>query len=129
MIHNLVSYLREKPILALVGATNNTSKYGNIIMKNMMKKGFRIIPINPRADSVEDVPAYPDLKSAVQDHSIGLVVYVIPPKYTLESLHEAYNLGLHRVWVQPGAGDTHVRTFLNQNHFDFLMDACVMVET
>lgn len=126
---DLVSYLNEGPKMALVGATNNSTKFGNIIFRDMVSKGYDVVPINPRATTVNDVKAYPDLASASRDHDIGLVVYVVPPKHTLESLKEAGNLGLKKVWVQPGAGDRATRNYLDENGFEYLMDACVMVET
>ena len=126
---DLVPYLRTNPGIALVGATNQKEKYGNIILQDMVKKGYKIIPINPRAKEVDGLTCYPDLKAASAQENIGLVVYVIPPKFTLESLAEAGELGLKKVWVQPGAGDDAVRDYLEGNGFEFLMDACVMVET
>ena len=126
---DLVSYLNEGPKMALVGATNNSTKFGNIIFRDMVSKGYEGVPVNPRATTVNDVTAYPDLVSAQKDHDLGLVVYVVPPKHTLESLKEAQDLGLKKVWVQPGAGDPTVRSYLDENGFEYLMDACVMVES
>lgn len=125
---DLVKYLRSKPLIALVGATNDKAKFGNIILRDMTRKGFQIVPINPRATAVEGIEAFPDLRSAKKKHDISLVVYVIPPSLTLNSLKEAGELGLKKIWVQPGAGDESVREYLEKNNFEFLMDACVMVE-
>lgn len=127
---DLAKYLRdEEPIIALVGATNQTGKYGNIILRNMMQKGYTMIPVNPRATTVEGLRAFHTLSEAAVEHKIGLVVFVVPPPITLEVLHEADALGLRRVWVQPGAGDQAVRDFLEAHEFAYLIDACVMVET
>ena len=128
MSFDLVSYLRTSPNIALVGATNQSSKFGNIILRDLVRKNFTVIPINPRATTVDDIPAFPDLRMALETHAIDLVVYVIPPPYTLLSLQEARELGLNKVWVQPGAGDESVRDFLDEHNFEYLIDACVMVE-
>jgi hypothetical protein len=125
----MISYLRDKPIIALVGATNDSQKYGNIILRDMAAKGFRVVPVNSRAHTVEGIEAFPTLETAKSRHEIGLVVYVIPPRHTLQSLAEAASLGLKRVWVQPGAGDEAVRDYLENNNFDYVMDLCVMVES
>jgi len=125
---DLVEFLRTEPVIAIVGATNDSSKYSNIIMRDLLAKGFKVLPINPRAKEVLGVPAYPDLKTALKENP-GLVVYVVPPKITLESLKEALKLNLKKVWVQPGAGDETVREFLDENGFEYLLNACVMMET
>lgn len=125
---DLVEFLRTEPVIAIVGATNDSSKYSNIIMRDLLAKGFKVLPINPRAKEVLGVPAYPDLKTALKENP-GLVVYVVPPKITLESLKEALKLNLKKVWIQPGAGDEAVREFLDENGFEYLLNACVMMET
>ena len=125
---NLIRFLKTNPSIAVIGATNDSRKYGNIIMKDLLSRGFNVIPINPRAKTVEGVQAFPDLKAAGGLVMDGLLVYVVPPSITLESLKEAKQLNLKKVWIQPGAGDERVRTFLEYEKFDYLMNACVMVE-
>ncbi|MCE9598871.1 MAG: CoA-binding protein [Spirochaetia bacterium] len=126
---DLVAYLKTNPRIALVGATNDASKFGNIILRDMVSKGYSIVPVNPRATAVEGIPAVPDLAAAQKGGEVGLVVYVVPPALTRKSLEEADKLGLKKVWIQPGAGDQGTREFLDEHNFDYLMDACVMVET
>jgi len=129
MNFDLVSYLRTNPVIAIVGATNDTTKYGNKIMKDLIKKGYRVVPINPKATEVEGIKAYPDLTSAKSDHDISMIDYVIPPALTLKSLEEAKKTGIKKVWIQPGAGNDEVRDYLELNGFEYLMDACVMIES
>lgn len=126
---DLVQHLNTNPVIALVGATNHSTKYGNIILKDLLRKGYTVRPVNPRATAVEGQPAFADLKAALAAGPVGLVVYVIPPKLTLQSLQEALALSLKKVWIQPGAGNEDVRAFLDTNGFEYLMDACVMVES
>lgn len=126
---DLVSHLRSNPGIALVGATNDSTKYGNIIFRDLRKKNYTVYPVNPRATTVEGEAAFKSLESLVAEKSVGLVVYVIPPKLTLEGLKVAESLGLKKVWVQPGAGDDTVRSYLDEHGFEYLMDACVMVQT
>lgn len=124
---DLVSYLKTKPNLFLVGASNDPQKYGNRIFRVMRSKGYPVIPVNHRAKEIESVTSYQDLSAALEDHSPGLVVYVVPPPITLKSLKEAKRLGLTRIWIQPGAGDPEVDRYLEDHQFDY-MHSCVMVE-
>lgn len=126
---NLTEYLRTKPVIALVGASTNPEKYGHIIWQDLESKGFTVIPINRRGNTMGGRKSYESLITAKSEHDIGLVVYVIPPERTLESLKDANAAGLKKVWIQPGAGDSHVREYLEQNGFEYLMNACVMIQT
>lgn len=129
MHEELKSYLRTKPALALVGASRRPEKYGNIILRNMLGKGFKVVPINSAESEIEGQTSYPNLTAARKIEAIDLVVYVVPPPRTLNSLKEAGELGLKKVWLQPGAGDDRTREYLEREGFEFLQDECVMVES
>ncbi|AOY59586.1 MULTISPECIES: acetate--CoA ligase family protein [Desulfococcus] len=62
--------------LAVVGATANPKKGGNIIIANLLK-GYtgRIYPVNPRYDTIEGLTCYPSLR-AVPDPVDLAVVFV-----------------------------------------------------
>ena len=128
MKFDLIQFLKTKPTIAVVGATNDSRKYGNIIMKDLISRGFTALPVNPRATTVEGIRAYPDLERANSHLRTDLIVYVVPPAITLESLKEAEKLNIKNVWVQPGAGDESVKVYLERENFNYLMNACVMME-
>lgn len=117
------------PPVALIGASNDSTKYGNIIFRDLKSKGFVVYPINPKATSVEGVPAFHSLQELKEKTQVDLLVYVIPPKLTLESLQVAKELGYKKVWLQPGAADAGVAEFLDTNDFQYIIGACVMVES
>jgi len=124
----LVEYFNQSPVIALVGATNHSQKFGNIIYKFLKRHRIPVIPVNSRATSVDGDKASKNLTEASNNLEIGLVVYVVPPKMTLESLEEARSLGLQKIWVQPGASDSDVEKYLEANDFHYVTNACVMVE-
>ncbi len=124
---DLVQYLKQNPTIALVGATNDKSKYGNVIFHDLLNKGYTVYPVNPKATTIDGHKAYKTLEELVQEHRVDLVVFVVPPKITLNLLEDALKLNLKKVWIQPGAGDEAVREFLEKNQFDYLMDTCVMI--
>ncbi|HRP68294.1 MAG TPA: CoA-binding protein [Turneriella sp.] len=128
-MHSLVKYFRTMPPVALIGASNDSTKYGNIIFRDLKSKGFTIYPVNPKATSIEGVPALHTLAELKEKTSVELLIYVIPPQLTLDSLKEAKELGYKKVWLQPGAADAGVAEFLDTNDFQYIIGACVMVES
>ncbi len=124
---DLVEYLKKNPNIALIGATNDKTKYGNIIFHDLINKGYTVFPVNPKASTIEGHKAYKNLEQLIQVQQVDLLVFVVPPKITYQILQEALKLNLKKVWIQPGAGDEEVRNFLENNQFEYLMDACVMV--
>lgn len=113
--------------VAVVGATDNRTKYGNEIYRDLRAKGYRVFAVNPGRPTVEGDPCWPNLGSLPEMPTI--VNIVVPPDQTLAVLGEARDLGLRTVWVQPGAADEAVRRFVADEGFAALIDACIMVRT
>ncbi len=113
--------------VAVVGATDNPSKYGSIIYRDLKRKGFTVFPVNPNRSTVDGDPAYNHLQELAQRPSILNVV--VPPAATLEILDQCLELGLMNVWLQPGAESPEALRFLQQHSFNYLANACIMVES
>jgi predicted CoA-binding protein len=93
-------YLEEGPY-AVVGASTNRDKYGNKVLRAYLQNGREAFPINPRAEEIEGLKAYPDLASLpVVPRGISVIT---PPKITESVVVEAARLGVKYVWMQPGA--------------------------
>ena len=86
---------------AVSGASTNREKYGNKVLRCYMQHKKGVIPVNPRADSIEGlktVKALSDLPPSVKSISI-----ITPPKITEMLVDEAIEHGIENIWMQPGA--------------------------
>ncbi len=113
--------------VAVVGATDDRSKYGNTIYRDLRRKGFRVFAVNPNRDTVEGDRAYRSLADLEEPPTI--VDIVVPPRVALEVLKTARELGYLNVWVQPGAESPEVLAYLQEHGFNYLAHACIMVES
>jgi uncharacterized protein len=86
---------------AVVGASRDRNKYGNKVLRVYMQHGRAVYPVNPNADEVEGLEAYPDLAS-LPEPVYGISI-VTPPDVTERVVQEAADLGVGHVWMQPGA--------------------------
>jgi predicted CoA-binding protein len=86
---------------AVVGASTDRSKYGNMVLRNYQQRGMEVYPINPRADEVEGLKAYRSLADLpVKVRGISVIT---PPAITERVVEEAAAAGVEIVWMQPGA--------------------------
>ena len=113
------------PVVAVVGATDNSRKYGNAIYLDLKAKGFRVYPVNATRDTVDGDPVFATLADLPEPPDI--VNFVVPPTRTLRILKQAKELGFTTVWIQPGAENAAVLTYLDEYGFDYLSNACIMV--
>ncbi len=63
---------------AVVGATTNPHRYGNLIMKRLMENGYNTIPVTPAYDEVEGVEAFPSILDL--EFAPDVVNFVVNPK-------------------------------------------------
>ncbi len=63
-VRNLVKLFKPGSV-AVVGASNRPGSLGNIVMHNILAGGFEgpVLPVNPKAEAVKGVLAYPDVAS------------------------------------------------------------------
>ena len=113
--------------IAVVGASNNPAKFGNVIVRNLAAKGYTVLPVNPREKEIAGLPAYPDL--AAVPAPIDVVDVVTPPAVTKGILEEAARLGLPAVWLQDGSWDEGVLEIAATAPFKTVYHACIMVVT
>jgi len=87
--------------VAVVGVSASRRKFGNAIYQELKDRGKKVFAINPKTDTVDGDPCYPNLTSLPEKPEGALLV--IPPAATLAVIREAASLGIERIWLQQGA--------------------------
>jgi len=111
--------------LAIVGASRNWLKFGNMAYRQLKDKGYRVFPVNPNADTVEGDRCYPSL-SALPERPGGAVI-VVHPRATEQVVRDAAAAGIQRVWMQQGSYSEDAARFCEQNGIRFVHGHCVLM--
>ena len=111
--------------IAVVGASNDPAKYGNVIVRNLAAKGYTVLPVNPKEEAIAGLPAFPNL--AAVPGPVHLVNVVTPPGVTRGVLEEVARLGLPAVWLQDGSYDEACLEVVATAPFRTVYEACIMV--
>lgn len=85
--------------VAVIGASSKELSIGNRIIKNLVEFGYKgsIYPINPKADTIRDIKAYPSILEVPGD--IDLVHIVIPNKFVPDAIMDCGKKGVKFVIV------------------------------
>lgn len=127
MNDNLINdFLNKKNIFAVIGVSRDITKYGRKVFEYLKKSGYTVYSINPNIDSVNESKCYSSLK--VIPKTPDVVVFVVPPKITEENLIDCKNLGIKKVWMQPGSESNEAIRYCDENNFLVLHNVCIMME-
>ena len=125
-MEKIIAEMFEKKTWAVVGATQNPSKFGNKIFKKLQRFGYQVTPINPVYDDVEGVKTFENLSA--MDEKPECVNVVVGPERAMKALEEAIELGIKYVWFQPGAFDNAIIDRAEEAGVNIVYHACVLVE-
>jgi uncharacterized protein len=98
--------------IAVIGASNNRAKFGNKALRAFAKRGYTVIPINPREREVEGLRAYRSVLDV--PGPIDLATLYVPPSAGVRVMEEIAKKGISEVWLNPGADTNEVLTRAQQ---------------
>lgn len=116
---------RAETTIAVIGASNDTSKYGSIITRKLLSHGYTVWPVNPHRQEVHQLPCYSSVLEL--PGAPAIVNLVTPPEVTLGVLQQCAQLGAAHVWLQPGSFDRACLDYAEQAPFMTESEACIMV--
>jgi predicted CoA-binding protein len=86
---------------AVVGASNDRSKYGNKVLRCYQQHGLPVVGVNPKLTEVEGARCVPSLRD-VGPPAVAVSV-VAPPAAAASIVADAQAAGVRHLWFQPGA--------------------------
>jgi len=118
--------LAEAKVIAVVGASREPWKPSHSVPLQMLRHGWTIIPVNPYADEIFGLKAYPALADIEQP--FDLVDIFRPAADALEIVRQAVALKAPAVWLQSGIVSAEARRIATEAGLDYVEDRCLAVE-
>jgi uncharacterized protein len=113
-------------VWAVVGASNDTAKFGNRIYRDLRSAGYTVYAINPNETTVEGDPAFPSLADLPE---VPAVVDIVVPSWIGQRIaREAADAGIQYFWLQPGAESDELIECAESLGLEVIHNACAMVE-
>jgi uncharacterized protein len=118
------SFFASKNI-AVVGVSRKSGKFGNMIYKELKKKGFNIYGVNPKLEIIEGDKCYNNLKEL--EGKIDSVVNVVPPQQTEHVVKQANEIGIKNIWMQQGSESEEAINYCKENGINEVHKECVLM--
>jgi predicted CoA-binding protein len=121
----LIQEFTDLRVWAVVGASNDAVKFGNKVFRSMTAAGYRVYGVNPKGGEIDGTALYPSLDALPEKPDV--VDLVVPPAVTAQVVSQCAELGLTRVWMQPGAESEAAIQFCHDHGIRVVHDACAMI--
>ena len=122
-------------VIAVVGASKSPEKEAFTVPAYLQRHGFKVVPVNPTAESIHGEKAYPTLADLPNDLAKTVdVVEVFRPSEELPSVAAQVvqmknETGRPFVfWSQLGLENEEAKRILATNGVDFVMGACMRTQ-
>jgi predicted CoA-binding protein len=121
----LISDFVNRRTWAVVGASQDPTKFGNRVFRSLRDAGYKVYPVNPKGGELDGAEVYRSLADLPEWPEV--IDLVVPPAVTEQVVKEAHHLGLTRIWMQPGAESRAAIDYCHQHSIQVVHDACAMV--
>lgn len=115
-----------RPTVAVIGASRDRSRFGNISVRAHLQQGYRVFPINPNATEIEGQPAYASVTDLPVQQLDRITVYV-PLETGIDVLDEIAEFDADEIWFNPGSADTDLRARAAELGLE-IIEACSIVD-
>ena len=88
--------------IAVVGVSRNETDFSRLLWAELRHRGYELIPVNPRAETIDGLPSKPNLSSV--DPAPEGVLLMTQPAESLAAVREAIQCGIKAIWFYRAVG-------------------------
>ena len=127
-MNDIKEILSKYKKIAMVGVSNDPTKASTIVMKYMQKYGFKVYPVNPKAEGQKILGE--DVCGKITDikDKVDIVNVFRPSKEALDIAKDAVNIKAKVLWLQLGIKNEQAKKLVIKNNIDYIEDRCTKME-
>jgi predicted CoA-binding protein len=115
-------------VWAVVGCSPDPNRDSHRIASMLMRRGYRMIPVNPMATEVLGERSYPSLTAIPADSGVEVVDIFRRASAAGAHVDEAVQIGARAVWMQLGVVDVAAAERGREAGLRVVMDRCPAIE-
>lgn len=118
--------LNNSRVIAVVGSSPSPDKDSYRITEFLIKKGYKVYPVNPNYEEILSVKCYSNLTEIPE--KIDIVNIFRRPEFVQPVVIEAIQAEASVVWFQYGVGSDKAIKYALENNLTVVNDRCIKVE-
>ena len=124
----IAKILSSVKTIAMVGASNNWKRPSNFVMKYLQRKGYKIVPVNPReaGKKINNELCYASLKDI--PINIDMVDVFRRSDECLELAKETIKIKAKVFWMQVGIFNSDANELILKNNLECIFNRCPKIE-
>jgi predicted CoA-binding protein len=111
--------------LGLVGASRTGKRFGNTVLRELTRKGYRVSVVHPEASEIDGVRCYSSVAELPDD--VGGLVFVVPPEQTEKVVREAAAAGVRNLWMQQGSESPRAVELCREHGINEVHGECILM--
>ena len=120
----LKSILSKVESIAVIGASSNSSRDSNKVIKFLIERGYKVFPINPKEkdNKIYGKKCFSDLSEI--NKKIDMVDIFRAKDHVLKITEDSIKAGINIIWTQEGIIDEKSETIAKNAGVTFVMNEC-----
>jgi uncharacterized protein len=117
-------FLANEPI-AMAGVSRNPKKFGRVAYEELIRKGLKLIPINPNMESINGTVCYPDIQHLPAD--VKTLVIMTKKDQTATVVEAALAKGINNIWIQQASDTPEAMALLKGKDINLITRQCILM--
>jgi len=124
----LADILRSVKTIAMVGASNDKTKFSYGVLRVLHETGYEMLPVNPNRElkEIRGIPVYHSLQEI--DRPVDMVEVFRPKEEFYSIAEEAIGIGAKVLWGQIGVFDDEAAELAENAGLKVVMNRCPKIE-
>ncbi len=118
--------LADAKVIAVVGASRHPAKAAHSVPRQILRHGWRVIPVNPYAEEIWGQRCYRALADIPEP--VDIVNVFRPAADAADVARQAVAIGAKALWLQQDIVSAQARAIAETAGMDYVEDRCIAVE-
>ncbi|MGF1586728.1 MAG: CoA-binding protein [Bacteroidales bacterium] len=110
---------------AIAGVSRDKNKFGNAIFREMKKKDYNILPVNPNMEEFEGEKCYKSVSDLPAD--VEALIVITKPDVSHSIVKEALKKGIRNIFIQQGAYNAKIDELSLKNEANIICKQCILM--